>query len=147
MIVSSVFSKEDSSKKDNSVKRKFRFQRTPKRKGFYGKRPQEIAEEKALICDKMEASTSGHAGCETEVDQNVATDRLPPTPVKIQTAQILENSAFKEFKEREGTFTRQKPRKLGFTEAQTSVEKAHGFKLQDSVLLSDYISAAANCSS
>ena len=49
--------------------------------------------------------------------------------------------------EREGTITRQKARKLGFTEAQASVEKAHGFKLQDAVLLSECISAAATCSS
>ena len=47
-----------------------------------------------------------------------------------------------------GKLTRQKARKLGISETRSkNVEEAHGFKLQDSVLLSKCISSAATCSS
>ena len=132
---------ETSVKKNSFRKRKFRSQRRPKRKGFHGKRPQDIAK------DAVEVGTCDHGDSATEVGQNVTIDRQPPTPVKSRTGQKLENSAFEEIIEPEGIFTRQKARELGFTKAQANIEKARGFKLQDAALISECISAAAICSS
>ena len=61
----------------------------------------------------------------------MAIDRLPPTQVSAEQPRNQRTLPLKEIMEREGTFTKQKARKLGFTEAQprATVVKAHGFKL------------------
>ena len=38
----------------------------------------------------METGTSGHGGCETEIDLNVAIDRLPLTQVSPNSPEIRE---------------------------------------------------------
>lgn len=111
-----------------------------KRRGFFGKRPQEMTEEFTNDANPRDANPQSSCGVSDVLPTNATADRE-----NISTKKLL-NTSFKEFESSQGSLTREQARKVGLGSA-CDAEVATGFKIQDAVLLSDCISAAAVCSS
>lgn len=87
-----------------------------------------------------DANPQSSCGVSDVLPTNATADRE-----NISTKKLL-NTSFKEFESSQGSLTREQARKVGLGSA-CDAEIATGFKIQDAVLLSDCISAAAVCSS
>ena len=112
-----------------SVKRK-------ERRFFFGKRPQEKADDLSN-------------GAATMDDNPCGSSAVSDIPIPDSTADCenvsrrkLLNTSFEKLESSRGILTRQQPKEVGLGSA-SGVEMATGFKIQDAVLLSEYISTAA----
>jgi hypothetical protein len=121
-------------------KRKFRSTKRKKKRGFFGKRPQETS---TSVNDN---DTTTHLNPESSAAvTGISTSVLPAERESISTKKLL-NSSFEKFENNEHVFTRQQARQVGLGPV-SSVDVASGYKLQDAELLSECISDAAVCSS
>ena len=111
-----------------------------KRKGFYGKRPQE----------KTDEFSNGVATTDLDIGSSSAVSDIPQTDTTTDRENIsfkkLLNTSFEKFESRKRTMTREQAKNVGLGST-SDIEIANGFKIQDAVLLSDCISTAAVCSS
>ena len=120
-------------RKKESVKR-------GKRRGFSGKRRQEINREFTSDASPQDVNPQSSSGVSDVLTTNTTADQE-----SVSTKKLL-NTSFEKFESSQGILTREQARKVGLGSSR-DVEIATGFKIQDATLLSDCISAAAICSS
>ena len=111
-----------------------------KRRGFYGVRPQEKANE-----TRNDPTTSSGNHDSSHVSNEIPMPISSPADERISSKKLL-NSSFEKFESKSGPLTRKQARKVGLGSI-PDVEMAKGFKLQDAILLNGCISKAAICSS
>lgn len=120
-------------RKKGSVKKR-------KRRGFYGVRPQEKANE-----TRNDPTTSNGNHGSSHVSNEIPMPISSPADESISTKKLL-NSSFEKFESKSGPLTREQAKKVGLGST-PDVEMAKRFKLQDAIILNDCISTAEICSS
>jgi hypothetical protein len=121
-------------------KRKTRSVKKRKRKGFYGVRPHENANESRNDRSNMDGNPGG-----LPVLSDIPIPVSTPAVESISSKKLL-NTSFEKFECNSGILTRKQAKKVGLGLI-PDVEVAKGFKIQDAILLNDCISTAAVCSS
>ena len=121
-------------------KRKKRSVKKRKRKGFYGVRPQENANESRNDLSNMDGNP-GSLPVLSDIPIPVST----PAVESISSKKLL-NTSFEKCDCNSWILTREQAKKVGLGLI-PGVEVAKGFKIQDAILVNDCISTAAVCSS
>ena len=127
-------------KMERNSGKKFRSVRRKKRRGFFGKRPQEMTDDLSNVATR---DSDNHDRLAVVGDDSLAHSAQKCESI---TSKKLLNTSFEKLEGTERILTRQKAKEVGIQPA-ADVEIACGFKMQDAVLLSNCISKAAICSS
>jgi len=110
---------------------------TKKRKGLFGKRPQDIRDNQA-----NEESTNNAEREESRME--FSQSAVPPKKVKNMSAEKMSNTDFR--KERQGTISARSLTKcFGFDAKQPDVELANGMKLQDVSFINEILLRSSIC--